>query len=215
MQKESRGPWWWLQPGNVPSVGQGMDTWAGSLLPTTELMGPPLPQYWATGSDVQGQRRQYTDLGAGSVCPQQISSLCLSFLVSIMGVAVSRRAFVLGTCSAGGSRPWPPGSQGKAGHKRALTHVSVGQTQSHGFSLLPPMKRSEASGTRPVLGGGCAEDGSGLGLEKPIKALTRSFGPGSRPWKLLEASPPGALFCLSPPVRQGPGQCPALGTFAP
>ena len=69
------------------------------------------------------------------------------------------------------------------------------QTQSHGFSFLPPMKYSEVSGTRPVLGGGCGDEGSRLGLKKPIKDLTLSFGPGSRPWKPLEASLPGTLFC--------------------
>lgn len=125
------------------------------------------------------------------------------FLNCIMGGAVQNRAFLLGNCSAGKKPPRLFAPEGNARHKRAITHFSMGQTQSHGFSFLPPMKYSEASGTRPVLGGGCCDEGSRLGLEKPIKDLTLSFGPGSRPWKLLEASPPGALpFALRPSVCQ-------------
>lgn len=76
---------------------------------------------------------------------------------------------------------------------------SLGQTQSHGFSFLPPIKYSEAPGTRPVLGGGCRP-----GLEKPIKQPPLSLGLGSGPWKMPEASLlwalscPG-LFCVSGP----------------
>ena len=65
-----------------------------------------------------------------------------------------------------------------------------------------PIKYSEASGTRPVLGGGCSDKGSGLGLEKPIK---ETFPPARR-WALEAAGSqpaqgpvlPWALLCARP-----------------
>ena len=65
-----------------------------------------------------------------------------------------------------------------------------------------PIKYSEASGPRPVLGGGCSDKGSGLGLEKPIK---ETFPPARR-WALEAAGSqpaqgpvlPWALLCARP-----------------
>lgn len=71
-----RGAGCWAPRGRARDSGRGqgarggqvMATWAGSFLPTTELTGlPRLPQYRAPGWKVQGQSRQCTDLGAGSV----------------------------------------------------------------------------------------------------------------------------------------------------
>lgn len=102
--------------------------------------------------------------------------------------------------SAQQTAPRPPCSGGKCAQKSsngAVIRFHVGQTQLHRFSLLPPIKYSEASGTGPVQGGSCSDEGSRLGLEKPIKEpfpLAGKWAPGS----CRKPGCPGP-FCLSGP----------------